>query len=261
MKKIDIFYIATGVYLSYFDNFIATIKYFFPESEKYVHVITDTNLATTYDIPNVHIDINVIINLPYPLVALLKTTYIKHFMTDDMEYVFYFDADTIFLNKDKVYWDNLKENIEQGNIIMPLHPIHDHTPHYIVDNNTSEAYLPIENFKAAIISSFYGGKASEVKKLIDMVNYMVKRDLNREENDVYYHYIPAFFDEDYINKIVNTRKDISFTLKHFVGIFYTFRWNNTMSPFDDDLYIDDWPDEICVKQKYDIARKYETKNL
>ena len=247
MKRIDIFYLATGIYTSYFDNFIMTVKNFFPGSDKYVHVITDADLKVEINDEKIHVDVNIIIDLPYPIIGLLKTTYISHYLTDEMEYIFYFDADTIFKEKNTEYWDELERNIKNGEILMSIHPAN-HYPNYELDR-TSEAYLPPENYTFSVISSFYGGEVSEMKKLINIVTEMIKRDLQHSDgNGHHIHYIPVLFDQDYMNKIVNTSKEVSFLLRYFIDIAW-FKNNY------------DRPEENFIEQKYDIQRKFKTKNM
>jgi hypothetical protein len=247
MKRIDVFYIATGVYASYFDNFITTIKNFFPGTSKYIHVLTDVDLETENGDENIHVEVNKIINLPYPIIGLLKTTYINHYLTDEMEYVFYFDADTIFLKKNNEYWDELKETINKGEILMSIHP-GNYYPNYELDEK-SEAYLDPQNFVYTIIASFYGGKIGEIKKLIGIVDEMIRKDLQHSDNNGHHvHYIPVLFDQDYMNKVVNTSREVSFTLRYFVGISW---FKNSY----------DRPEENFIEQKYDIERKFKTKNM
>ena len=101
-EVIDIFYIATGVYSSYFQPFLDSIGNFFPKYKKYIHIISDNmQKYDAIETENYRIDVHYQLNLPYPLMPLLKTYFIKEYITEDMKYIFYCDADTIFQEKNE----------------------------------------------------------------------------------------------------------------------------------------------------------------
>ena len=77
---VDIFYIATSVYNTYFENFFSTIDRFLPGWVKRVHVITDDEDYYTRFVGvkgDVIVETHYQMNMPYPIIPLLKTSFIK----------------------------------------------------------------------------------------------------------------------------------------------------------------------------------------
>ena len=248
MNKIDIFYIATGVYTEYFGLFLETLPMFFPGVKKRVHVVSD--LLQDYNgYSKDGIDINVIyqLDLPYPIIPLLKTHFIKHYMPEDSECVFYVDADTVFLEKPKEYWGVLENNLNEYDLLLSRHP-GNHYPEYEI-KEFSEAYFPKDKFYFSLIASFYGGKKNAILKYCDAVEEKIKNDLTYHVDNHQEHYIPSLFDQDYMNKIVY-EDTFSCMIKYFVKIDWL--QNDSDKP---------WESDNCVEQKYDIEKKFEKKNM
>ena len=246
-KTIDIFYIATGVYTTYFDNFLCTVHNFLPSYNKRIHVISD-GLKEYNGYNENGISINVIfqMDLPYPIIPLLKSKFISYNLTDDMKYVFYFDADTIFLEKDDEYWEIFIKDIDNGNFLLSNHPGNYYRTYSIPD--TSKAFIAPGFFYYTIISSFYGGSIDGMKKICEKELSMISSDLTSHVNGHQSHYIPPLFDQDYVNKIADESNDMSFSIKYFVNIHW---FSNSQ----------DRHEENFIEQKYDIQRKFETKNM
>ena len=246
-EVIDIFYIATGVYSSYFQPFLDSIGNFFPKYKKYIHIISDNmQKYDAIETENYRIDVHYQLNLPYPLMPLLKTYFIKEYITEDMKYIFYCDADTIFQEKDEKYWENLISIMESGGVLCAEHPGKLY-PNYGIDENSAAFFRGGEYFFFPLISSFYGGSRKNMLTLCNRMNEKIKHDLNYHYNNHQCHYIPPLFDQDYLNRVVFESKDIDFHILPFVGV----PWLNEQ----------EHKEEECVTQKYDISRKMETKNM
>lgn len=246
---IDIFYIATGPYVSYFERFILSIGNFMPGFKKRIHVITDQpERFEGYNIEGVTIDIRVQTDLPYPIIPLCKNYFIQNGITDEMVNVFYFDADTIFLEKWPAYWDWFIECLNTGKMLFANHPKNYFHPYEI--NENSQAYIPKENFSTSVISSFYGGKATAMLDFCKESCSLIKNDLTTHEENGQKHYIPPLFDQDYANKYVNTKSGEKCIVRYFTYI----DWFNDENDEQHSL-------ERFIQQKYDISRKFEKKNM
>lgn len=242
---IDVFYIATGVYSDYFKVFFETISAFMPSAYKRIHVISDR--LGEYKGLMLHdksVEVIPILDLPYPVIPLLKTFLIKTYMKDDMRYVFYFDADTAFVEKDEAFWNTMLQALDGGECIMSVHPGGLTKPNYDIWEG-SKAHLDKEETFYAI-SSFFAANHDTMLRLCDCINALEKDDLQMNDSGHPEHYIPPLFDQDYFNKMITDRNDVSFYLKRFVNI----SWLDTSTS-------DDW--FIC--QKYDISKKFAKKNM
>lgn len=264
-ETLDIFTLVTGPYTAFFYKFLASIKRFFPDNKKRIHIASDgLEMYNGKSFEELHIesiDVKHIIDLPYPLVPIQKTYMQKNYVTDDMKYVFYFDIDTIFLESSDETWEFLFNKIENENcIVLSKHPHHNAFPNLIwnlVEYNTeSKAYIPDdihgevsdeerEKYDRHVISSFWGGKASNVLRMDDYVNAMFKYDLKAVR------YLPKFVDENYIDKVVwqtsvGEVNDIKFYIdEHLISIpGYNF---NVPTP------------HIFLLQKYDTSLKNDKK--
>lgn len=264
-ETLDIFTLVTGPYTAFFDNFLKSVRNFFPDNKKRIHIASDGldefNGVSFPDYNVENIDVVHIIDLPYPLVPIQKTYMQKNYVTSDMKYVFYFDIDTIFMNASDATWEFLFNKIEtEDSIILSKHPHHNAFPELIwnlVEYNTeSKAYIPDdihgdvspmerEAYDKHVISSFWGGKASNVLRMDDYVNAMFKYDLKAVR------YLPKFVDENYIDKViwqtnVGEVTDIKFFIdEHLVMIpGYNF---NVEAP------------HLILLQKYDTSIKNSKK--
>lgn len=245
---IDIFYIATGVYTEYFPKFLETLPLFFPGVNKRIHIISDLlSEYNGYNSNDISIEVIYQLDLPYPLIPLLKTHFINSYLPSDAEYVFYFDADTIFLPKETKYWDNLLSALSNGEILLANHP-GNHYPTYEISEESEAYILPYGTFFFPIISSFFGGKKEKMAVFFDEVNKKVKHDLTTHKNNHQVHYIPPLFDQDYITKLQLEKNGLSFYIKYFVRI----SWLTNEYDVQEDNFIE---------QKYDINKKFKKKNM
>ena len=237
---IEIIYFATGDYIKYFPNFIDSVKYFFPFVKKIIRVVTDKDIEEVELCDDIiRVDIIKILDLFYPCVNLHKTYFIKQLEHSEADYIFYFDADTVFLNKPEYFWGDLVNWMNKNYFIIGIHPyyllpdsdeykerdISVFFSHMTERDEKSEAYIPVEKY-TYVISSFFGGKKDTMLKMCDEVNSMIKKDLIRHKG---YH-IPSYIDENYFNKIVyncENRIDNRFNIK--VGAYIILGGNNIPS--------------------------------
>lgn len=252
-ETLHIFTLVTGPYKAFFDNFIRSIKFFFPGSPKVIHIASDG--LDDYRWEGISDDIKDvivthIIDLPFPMIPLQKTYMQVNQVTDDMKYVFYFDIDTMFKYQTDEGWKFLEDKIECGNILLSKHPHHDsnhegYVWNLIEENADSKAFIP-EEYNEHIISSFWGGKSEEVLKMDKYVNAMVKYDLRAVR------YLPKFVDENYINKIIwQTKKGETNDIKFYVGEHF-------IQIPDYEFYVP--TEHIFLVQKYDNSIKNSKKS-
>lgn len=210
---IEVIYIATDGYSNYYDEFINSIKYFFPHDEKIVRVLS--NVERDYFIPensNVNrVEFYKIFDLFYPCVNLNKTYFITQLPKTEAEYVFYFDADTIFFPTDDSVWENLMNDMNNGRFCIGKHPYYSISEEYsykwrYVENffeflttrdKTQVSYIP-EYYYTYVISSFFCARRDIMEDVCNQVNEMTRKDMCRSN----YYRMPLYMDENYFNKLV-----------------------------------------------------------
>ena len=219
---------------------------FFPLFQKRLHVISD-GLKEYSEWRNednsIVIDVTYQMDMPYPLLPLTKTYFIENLLPNDSKYTFYFDADTIFLDKNEQFWQNLYENINRNEILISFQPKMIKTNDVV--SKLSNAKIPTENYYP-VISSFFGGKTDKIIELCRQMNNCVSNDLTFQINKQQFHYIPPLFDQDYMNKIVYDSCNLSFLIKKYILISW---------------FEEEYSDDIFIEQKYDISKKFDKKKI
>jgi len=237
---IEIIYVATGDYVKFYKAFIESIKYFFPFVKKIVKIITNRELEPIELCDDIiKFEVINILDLFYPCINLHKTYFIKQLKHDEADYIFYFDADSVFLNKPEYFWGDIINLMNDGYFITGIHPyyllpdsdeykerdISVFFTHMTERNKMSSAYIEEEKY-TYIISSFFGGKKDTMLKMCDEVNHMIREDMIRFKG---YH-IPPYIDENYFNKIVyNCEHGIDNRFKIKVGAYIILGGNNIPS--------------------------------
>lgn len=217
--RIQIIYIATGDYCNYAGGFIDSLRYFLPETEKKLTLLSDGKLEQYrgYNDGNVvETEIKYLFNLIYPTINLNKPVIINSVIDNTCDGVFYFDADTIF--KDCEYdWSLVIEGIENGTVFFTRHPVYLLPDDSIfcgwkknewIDNfyteNVAEtdgrfsSFIPNRDYDY-IITSFWGGNVDAVKNFDNDMILHIRQDLTRYP--LGYH-VPKYMDENYGNRII-----------------------------------------------------------
>lgn len=210
---VEVIYIATDDYSKYYEDFINTIKYFFPEEKKIVRVLS--NVVKDYYVPE---DANVervefyrIFDLFYPCVNINKTYFITQLTPSEADYVFYFDADTMFFEVSDVVWRGLKADMDSGKFCIGKHPHYnlsdkyDYKEEYIYNffeylttrDETQQSFIP-SYYYTYIISSFFCARRDVMMDVCNQINELTRKDLRREN----WYRIPLYMDENYFNKLV-----------------------------------------------------------
>lgn len=197
MNKIAIYYIATNKYINFFNDFLKSLNYFFPDVSKKVVLITDYDkelqINTNIEIKKEHID-----HYYWPIPTLFKMFYIEKFLVDDCDYHFYCNANMMF-NRDF----NINEPFD---MCFMEHYLSDRLSLYTINNgNCNNCVIPPSWAKCHISekdvpfnakycqAGFWGGKTKNVLHLLHNVNGMLKEDLK-------HNIIPIWHDETYLNK-------------------------------------------------------------
>lgn len=246
---IEIIYFATGDYIKYFGRFIDTLPNFMPSVKKKLKIVTNKPEAVNIEtLPADVIDIEVIkiFDLFYPCVNLHKTYFIQQMNHEGVDAIFYFDADTVFLNVPEYNWENfLSLMIDDGYFSISAHPffsLSDSDKYKVRDinnlftgmterNPNSSAYIGAERY-TYVISSFFAARTDIMLGMCRKVNNMILEDMTRRKG---YH-IPFYIDENYFNKIVYNCEyniDREFSIK--VGMF--IRLGNSDSDYYPEAFL------------------------
>lgn len=210
MKKIAIFYIATGDYKDCFPLFLTSVKSFFPGVTKIIKVISDdlTEYNNYNDTVN-KIKVEIcprINNYPWPIITLYKHWHILENLDEACEFSCYFNANSVIFPNDVKLWCNFnKLNCTYHSFGESYNPFD-----YININKNSSAYLENNTYKY-IQAGFFFGKTSIVKKLCEDIIQMIKKDCAK-------HLFAQWHDESYMNKWCELNKEL--VHKEQIGTVY-----------------------------------------
>ena len=269
MSKIAIVYMATSVYKEYFNNFLSTVPNLFPNDEKTLFVISDGfSELNGQKFKGTSIIVKNIVDLPYPIVTACKLRYLTEFTKDyEFDYILYFDADSIILEKPDSFWEWYKNELNSNKLLMSYHPHYLYTPDrnfgepFLVSSMNSAGYVNkhfVNERKSYIITSFFSGKPSIMKEIDDKIYNMLGSDLSN------LRWMPLYPDEAYLNaiyvndNIINNNDNIR--LYKFITINpYYFAETNRNT---DNVFENNFPeyDTIFINQKYDPSIKDRKKN-
>lgn len=270
LMKYGIFYIATSVYKNYFDNFINTVKYVFPNKEKDLIILSDgLDEYNNKIIDNIHIYVEHIIDYPYPLINLCKfQTIYNYAIKYNIDKILYFDADSIIFEKDDNFWNYVESLLNTNKLICSYHPhylynndIIFHNDGFIYNDQSLGVYCDpkfIYDNKCYIMSSFFMGSFQSLEYVYKQIYDMTSKDLRN------FRWIPWFSDEAYLNalnvndNIINNKETIY--LDKFITI-NPYHFNNVY--FDNnDIYHNNFNEynTIFINQKYDINIKEKKRN-
>ena len=236
-KIIEIVYLATGSYKNFIGTFIHNIKLFFPGYKKILTIISDgleeyNDIFICDDI--IMTKVHKIMHLPYPFITYFKYNYINEFCTSNSDYLFYFDADTVFIDNPNINWENIIKTMNNSVIVS------NHIFYAFDDNNKGVEslfkYNTEKNQKYStyidkdvynyVIGSFFGGDRIEVKHLCDEIINNITNDLKNSNRE---WYIPKFIDEAYLNSVAEN-KNVNIIKDQFVLIYYNdnilMKYNN-----------------------------------
>lgn len=216
-KIIEIVYIVTGSYCEYARDFFDSLKYFAPGTKKIVTILSDgleeyKNLSGGDIILTRYFSI---FDLIYPCINLHKNYFIEQLPDSGADYIFYFDADTVFKNVPDYGWEQMFADLDDDNVIISKHPMYaaketfslynvtkkDWIDNFFTENMTERdknrsGYIPADRYDY-LISSFFAANKKTMKVLNKRIVLMTRSDLTRIPR---YH-IPKFMDENYFNAL------------------------------------------------------------
>lgn len=264
--RMGVFYLATSVYMQYFDKyFFKTMHNIFPEDEKEVIILTD-KIPEEYNnckIKNCNLHFEKIIDFPYPIINLCKFQIIDEYAKKyNIDIVLFFDADTVVFKKDMEFWNSLKKKCldNKNTLIMSRHPYYVYEEHR---DFTAEFYFPYRDNSCSnvteeqlkivreqstyIIASFFMGYKDALSDYAKKVHVMTHNNL------VNLHWMPYLPEENYIN-VINLRENLSIDLDSYI----TMNLRQSSSVWETDV-----PEKqsVFIRQKFDDsiknAKKYQ----
>ena len=200
-KKIGILYIATGNYISFWENFYnATEKYFLSEHEKTYFLFTDqTNLKLPANVVRIPI-----VNELWPYITLKR----YHFFLEQKEilknfdYLYFMNGNLIF---SKMVGNEIMPTVEQG-LMVTIHPWYlsaDRKRFTYETNKKSKAYIDAEEGKYYFMGGFNGGTSCAFLEMSENIKNWTDADLAK-------NIIPVWHDESMLNRyMIDYMKDKS----------------------------------------------------
>lgn len=232
-KIIEIVYLATGSYRQFAETFFNTLYLFFPGYKKIITIVSDGledyEKYSSEDI--LEINYHKILQLPYPFVSYFKFNYIKEYNSGKADYIFYFDADTQFIQNDNIDFDNILK-LADSNVLLSMHPFYAFKDDYesvntLYEYNTERdsrycSYIGLNQYDY-VIGSICGGSKENMLKLCDKIISMMTADLKHPDRK---WYIPKFMDETYLNSISLTDTDLNYVKEQFCVMYEWYEFTN-----------------------------------
>lgn len=249
-EKIDIFYIATGVYKRFFQNFLDSLKNLFKGYNKQLIVISDDLMDYDHKkYGETIVYIEHYINYPYPFINTNKFQIIDYYAQKyNSENILYFDCETIIEEYDDELNTFLLNKINDNKIVGMYTGIFQHNNINIRnfmwgtdvmssfgyyhgnfdDFNLLNRTVLYEKDYKWIQTSFFMTKpfilhyfAEKIKALINYNNRILNMKLNFTD-ETWFNYLNYYCDSDkiyanYFNKEIDQNN-----LKNEVDPFYTF---------------------------------------
>ena len=214
---IEIVYTCTGGYCNYADEFMRSLRYFFPDYRKLVRIISDgAERFRGYSDDNIiFTDVIQKPNLLYPCVPIHKMYWINEIPKSSCDYRFYFDADTIFKEVPDYNWGDIIDHLDRGYVMISYNPFfidksdgHDvFISQNILENTEKDpsmaSYIDADEPYDYVITSFFGANSHQMRRICQRIVDMQNTDMRREK---WYH-IPKYIDENYFNRLVYDYKN------------------------------------------------------
>ena len=217
-KIIRIVYVATHSYCYYAKNFMESLPNFAPGMKKMVTILSDhlENFDGYWNGDIISTNVIKMFDLYYPCINLHKPYFIEQLPAVGADYVFYFDADTLFQEVPDYDWEAFFKELDEGKLAISKHPVYamkdgaelyktkkeNWISNFFTANLTekdpnSSAYISDSEY-TYVISSFFGGSRETMHKICEEMMRITRYDLSRQRG---YH-IPLYMDENYFNALV-----------------------------------------------------------
>lgn len=190
--KIAILYIATGSYITFWDDFYQNMEEkFLPDMPKTYFVFTDdTSKTFPRNVVKIHQK-----KLPWPQITLMRFHFFQKIETalKNYDYIYFLNANMMPIQK---VGSEILPTPDQG-IVVTQHPGYykQRNPDYFTydRNPESKAYIPYGKGRYYVAGGFNGGTQ---KAFMQLINDLVKW----TDEDLKKGIIPVFHDESYLNR-------------------------------------------------------------
>lgn len=217
-RIIRIVYIATHSYCYYAKAFMESLPFFAPGMKKIVTILSDhlEDLDGYVNGDIISTSVIKMFDLYYPCINLHKAYFIEQLPPIGADYIFYFDADTLFQEVPNYDWEGFFKELDEGKLAISRHPVYAlkdgaelfkekkekwienfFTPNLTEKDPNSSAYIGAEKY-TYVISSFFGGATDTMHTICKEIMRITRYDLSRQRG---YH-IPLYMDENYFNALV-----------------------------------------------------------
>ena len=199
MKKIGIFYICTGPYKLFWEDFYNSAEqYFLQNIEKHYFIFTDDVNFISYKNSKIHL--YHIDNLPWPLITLFRFRYFLSVKDDliDMDYLMFSNSNMKFVSEVTAE-EFLPREEKNESLFFTLHPgyINAKPQHKPFDRNKNcSAYLPYNYKGPYVIGAMNGGTKDAFLLMANTLNKNIEEDLK-------HNIIATWHDESQINKYIS----------------------------------------------------------
>lgn len=145
IMKIQLFYIATSVYNKFADDYFESVPNVFPDAEKKIDIFTDdTEYYNKFRSDHFYeFTLHKIFQLPYPILPLMKFSYMKNYIDYDVDIVIFVDADSIFVEKSQMFWNNLYSLININKVLISYHTLYVPITHPNIYKNHTGLYYDV----------------------------------------------------------------------------------------------------------------------
>lgn len=233
--KIAILYIATGRYITFWDEFYeSSEQMFLSNCPKDYFVFTDQKKFKYQDHKNVHVVHQKQLGWPYDTLLRFKMFLRIEERLKKYDYIFFFNANA------KIVMPIGKEILPDGNfkLMMSVYPTYyekDKSSFPYDRNPKSTAYIPMEEGSSYYVQGTLNG--GKTKAYIDMLKTCDKQ----TKIDLKNHVIATVHDESHLNKYIQNRDDVM-----FLKPFYMFPEEQKTTDYN---FQDTQPLKILIRDK------------
>ena len=203
MKNIKIIFLATGHYYVRFNDFLNSIKTFYPNDHKTIILLSNVHEKKydNYDEDNVSIKFTMIDHFPWPIITLFKMHFVKEYISPDDDFIFFINSNMLtfegYDNQDLLCEDRFiaYRFIKEG--------------YYSTWND----YNPFNNQIKYVQGGLWGGKYPAVYKMCEWVS-------NRINENLLHNKIERLHDETALNAYIASCDPNEYDIRNADEIFY-----------------------------------------
>lgn len=204
MKKIGIYYLCTGPYVLFWEDFFTTFeKNFLPSTEKHYYVFTDSDSVYAQDQCD-RIHTYKLSKLPWPLVTLFRFDTFLSVREEvaDCDYLMFSNANVVCENM--VTEEEFLPDISKGQeLAFTAHPGYYRAKKYRVPydrNKDCLAYIPYNQGGNYVIGAMFCGTKDAFLNMSEVLKCRIEEDLKK-------NVIARWHDESHINRFIVGKDD------------------------------------------------------